>query len=180
MHVSAMRGCDPVRQFSRSPSNAHVTAAATDRKYMTVSRAAWIAASTDNVHMMWRLVRSASPTVKLQLLRNPHTPGFILERLAADTNPEVAVKALVHRRMPAAVLRRYAMSDEPVYQRCVAMNPSTPADTLTELSLSDDLDVLFALTVNEATPDRILGRLAEGPDRLIAAAAELSLGHPPS
>jgi len=107
----------------------------------------------------------ASPDFRAALAENPNTPPTTLEWLSFDTHDHVRMQVARNPASPGKILLR--LSTDPVARMGVASNPSAPPDVLGKLAKDPDLDVRRAAAHNPATPSASLYWLVEEEDSLL-------------
>lgn len=98
-------------------------------------------------------------------IRNPNTPGNVLDRAVAGMGRDRLVDLAAAPQMPASTLVQLANSNNNSVRQRVAKHLNTPASALEKLSRDSITYIVSAVASNRNTPPQVLEKLAANPDR---------------
>jgi two-component system, chemotaxis family, response regulator Rcp1 len=113
--------------------------------------------------------------IHLVLAGNPHTPGFVLSKLAQEGNPRVRCRVAENPATPADVLLTLAKDENADVRLGVSENPNVSKDVLEELAKDISEDVRMGMAANPNIPEEILHSLASDENIFVATSAAKTL-----
>jgi len=121
-------------------------------------------------------VSSQDSHIHLVLAGNPHTPGFVLSKLAQEDNARVRCRVAENAATPPDVLLALAKDEHDDVRLSVSENPNVPKDVLEQLSRDKSADVRMGMAANPNIPAEILHSLASDENIFVATNASKTLG----
>jgi two-component system, chemotaxis family, response regulator Rcp1 len=113
--------------------------------------------------------------IHLVLAGNPHTPGFVLAKLAHENSARVRCRVAENPATPADVLLTLAKDEDDDVRLSVSENPNVPKDVLEELAKDKSADVRMGMAANPNIPAEILHSLASDENIFVATSASKTL-----
>jgi two-component system, chemotaxis family, response regulator Rcp1 len=113
--------------------------------------------------------------IYLVLAGNPHTPGFVLSKLAHEDNAHVRCRVAENPATPSAVLLMLAKDENDDVRLGVSENPNVPKPVLEELAKDNSADVRMGMAANPNIPADILRSLASDENIFVATSAAKTL-----
>ncbi len=124
--------------------------------------------------LLIRLSETEDMGSRWAVAKNPHTPPYILKKLAKDSINLVRALVATNPNTPVEVLQTL-FGDEKIVRDGLSGNPSVPAKILTVLADDSDKMVRMRVAENPATPKEVLQRLTNDGDTNVAKAAEFNI-----
>ena len=113
--------------------------------------------------------------IHLVLAGNPHTPGFVLSKLAQEENARVRSRVAENSATPSDVLLTLAKDENEHVRLSVSENPNVPKQVLEELAKDKSSDVRMGMAANPNIPAEILHSLASDENIFVATSAAKTL-----
>lgn len=113
--------------------------------------------------------------IHLVLAGNPHTPGFVLSKLAQEESPRVRCRVAENPGTPIDTLMLLAKDKNDEVRLSVSENSNVPKDVLEELAKDKSDDVRMGMAANPNIPEEILHSLASDENIFVATNASKTL-----
>ena len=113
--------------------------------------------------------------IRLVLAGNPHTPGFVLAKLAKEENMRVRCRVAENPATPSDTLLALSKDSTVDVRLGVAENPNAPAAVLEDLARDENPDVRLGMAANPNIPEKILHSLASDENIFVATSAAKTL-----
>jgi len=120
-------------------------------------------------------VSSRDLQIHLVLAGNPHTPGFVLSKLAQESNFRVRSRVAENPATPPDILLALAKDENDEVRLSVSENPNVPKEVLENLAKDKSDDVRMGMAANPKIPAEILHSLASDENIFVATSASKTL-----